>query len=78
MADYLLFEAPMGYSLFKVVHQADTVGNSLKEVQAGVMDLGKFGKMIDLVSFLPFEYVRPSQTISPISLTCPLGTTSKL
>jgi nucleolar protein 56 len=57
MADYLLFEAPMGYSLFKAVHQADTVGNSLKEVQEGVPDLAKFGKMVDLVSFLPFEYV---------------------
>jgi nucleolar protein 56 len=55
MADYLLFEAPMGYSLFKVVHQADTVGNRLKEVQEGVVDLAKFGKMVDLVSFLPFE-----------------------
>jgi nucleolar protein 56 len=57
MADYLLFEAPMGYSLFKVTHQADTVGNRLKEVQEGVADLSKFGKMVDLVSFLPFEYV---------------------
>ncbi|RAO65306.1 uncharacterized protein BHQ10_001318 [Talaromyces amestolkiae] len=55
MADYLLFEAPMGYSLFKAVHKADTVGNSLKEVQEGVLDLAKFGKMVELVSFLPFE-----------------------
>lgn len=47
----------MGYSLFKAVHQADTVGNSLKEVQEGVPDLAKFGKMVELVSFLPFEYV---------------------
>ncbi|KAJ9196595.1 hypothetical protein DTO027B5_1560 [Paecilomyces variotii] len=55
MADYLLFESPMGYSLFKVAHQADTVGNRLKEVQEGVQDLAKFGKMVDLASFLPFE-----------------------
>jgi nucleolar protein 56 len=66
MADYLLFEAPMGYSLFKVVHQADTVGNSLKEVQESVTDLAKFGKMIDLVSFLPFEYVTSSQKLFPV------------
>jgi nucleolar protein 56 len=58
MADYLLFEAPMGYSLFKTVHQADTVGNRLKEVQEGVLDLAKFGKMVELVSFLPFEYAQ--------------------
>lgn len=57
MADYLLFEAPMGYSVFKVAHQADTVGNRLKEVQDGVQDLTKFGKMVELVSFLPFQYV---------------------
>lgn len=57
MADYLLFESPMGYSLFKVALQGDAVGNRLKEVQEGVNDLAKFGKMVDLSSFLPFEYV---------------------
>jgi len=57
MADYLLFESPVGYSLFKVALQGDAVGNRLKEVQEGVNDLAKFGKMVDLTSFLPFEYV---------------------
>ena len=46
----------MGYSLFRVVHQVDTIGNRLKEVQDSVQDLSKFGKMVQLVSFLPFEY----------------------
>ncbi|CAL5870202.1 uncharacterized protein PFLUO_LOCUS4437 [Penicillium psychrofluorescens] len=55
MADFLLFEGPMGYSLFKVAHKGDSVGNSLKEVQEGVNDLAKFGKMVELSSFLPFE-----------------------
>ncbi|KAI9738205.1 MAG: snoRNP complex protein nop56 [Cirrosporium novae-zelandiae] len=55
MADYLLHEAPMGYSLFQVIHQADTVGNRLKEVQESVRDLAKFGKMVRIASFLPFE-----------------------
>jgi nucleolar protein 56 len=55
MADYLLFEGPMGYSIFKVAHQGDSVGNRLKEVQDGVDDLAKFGKMVELASFLPFE-----------------------
>ena len=54
-ADYLLYEGPMGYSMYKVVHQADTVGNRLAEVQASVQDLAKFGKMVELVSFLPFS-----------------------
>ena len=57
MADhYLLYEGPMGYSLFKAVHKADTVGNRLKEVQDAAQDLAKFGKMVELKSFLPFEY----------------------
>lgn len=56
MADFLLFESPIGYSLFKVTHQGDVVGNGLKEVQAGINDLAKFGKMVELTSFLPFEY----------------------
>ncbi|KAI9368296.1 hypothetical protein BJX61DRAFT_230521 [Aspergillus egyptiacus] len=55
MADYLLFEGPMGYALFKVAHQADVVGHNLKEVQEGVNDLAKFGKMVQLSGFLPFE-----------------------
>jgi nucleolar protein 56 len=58
MADFLLHEGPMGYSVFKVVHQVDTVGNRLKEVQDSVQDLAKFGKMVQLVSFVPFEYAR--------------------
>ena len=45
----------MGYSIFKVVHHVDTIGNRLKEVQNSVQDLAKFGKMVQLVSFLPFE-----------------------
>lgn len=60
MADFLLFEGPMGYSLFKVTHQGDSVGNGLKEVQEGVNDLAKFGKMVELSSFLPFEYALSS------------------
>lgn len=56
MADYLLHEGPMGYSVFKVTHQVDAVGNRLKEVQESVQDLAKFGKMVQLVSFVPFEY----------------------
>lgn len=34
--DYLLHESSVGYAIFKVVHQADTVGNRLKEVQDSV------------------------------------------
>ena len=59
MADYLLNESPVGYTvrslkitstflakplqIFKVVMQADTVGNRLKEVQEKAQDLAHFG-----------------------------------
>ena len=38
--DYLLHESSVGYAIFQVVHQPDTVGNRLKEVQASVQVLG--------------------------------------
>ncbi|MCJ1301732.1 snoRNP complex protein nop56 [Hypocenomyce scalaris] len=53
--DYLLHESSVGYAIFQVVHQADTVGNRLKEVQDSVQDLAKFGKMVKLLSFAPFQ-----------------------
>ena len=39
----------------EVVHQADTVGNRLKEVQDASQDLAKFGKMVKLVNFAPYR-----------------------
>ncbi|KAL8668118.1 MAG: hypothetical protein Q9202_000096 [Teloschistes flavicans] len=53
--DYLLHESSVGYAIFQVVHQPDTVGNRLKEVQDSVQDLAKFGKMVKLISFAPFQ-----------------------
>jgi len=76
----------MGYSLFKVAFQGDSVGNRLKEVQEGVNDLAKFGKMVDLASFMPFEYVpfffslarHPGSKEFYNPLTKRIGTTSRL
>ncbi|KAI9755841.1 MAG: snoRNP complex protein nop56 [Chaenotheca gracillima] len=53
--DYLLHESSVGYAIFQLVHQPDTIGNRLKEVQDAVVDLAKFGKMVQLVSFAPFQ-----------------------
>jgi len=53
--DYLLHESSVGYAIFQVVHQAETIGNRLKEVQDAAQDLAKFGKMIKLVSFAPWR-----------------------
>lgn len=55
--DYVLLENAVGYSIFQVVLQPETIGNRLKEVQDCVKDLSKFGKMVKLVSFAPFQYV---------------------
>jgi nucleolar protein 56 len=54
--NYLLHESSVGYAIFEVVHQGDTVGNRLKEVQDATQDLAKFGKMVKLVNFAPYRY----------------------
>ncbi|KAK1776552.1 protein SIK1 [Copromyces sp. CBS 386.78] len=53
--NYLLFESAVGFSLFEVVHQADTVGLELPEVKDAMKDFDKFGKMVKLRSFNPWN-----------------------
>ncbi len=53
--DYLLHESSVGYAIFAVRLQSDTVGARLKEVQDAHTDLARFGKMVQLVSFAPFQ-----------------------
>ncbi|KAF2175066.1 Nop-domain-containing protein [Zopfia rhizophila CBS 207.26] len=66
--DYLLHENPVGYAVFKVVAQADTIGNRLKEVQASAQELDKFGKMVELVGLAPFQGTQQAlQEINDIS-----------
>jgi nucleolar protein 56 len=72
--DYLLHESSVGYAIFQVVHQADTVGNRLKEVQDAAQDLAKFGKMVKLVSFAPFQYVYSPASNDPFTMTDAWGT----
>ena len=54
VVNYLLFESAVGFSLFEVVHQADTVGLELPEVKEAMKTLDKFGKMVQLRSFNPW------------------------
>jgi nucleolar protein 56 len=54
--DYLLHESSVGYAIFQVVHQPETIGNRLKEVEAASQDVAKFGKMVKLVNFAPYRY----------------------
>ena len=53
--DYLLHESSVGYAIFAVRLQSDTVGARLKEVQDAHTELARFGKMVQLVSFAPFQ-----------------------
>ena len=55
MADFVLFEEPTGYALFKVAIKPEEIGSRLKEVQSASTDLAKLGKMLELVSFSPFK-----------------------
>ena len=55
--DYLLHESSVGYAVFEVVSQPETIGNRLKEVQEAGQDLAKFGKMVKLVNFAPYRYI---------------------
>lgn len=54
MASYVLFEHASGYALFKNIAMED-IGSQLEQVQAAVVDLSKFGKVVKLESFLPFK-----------------------
>ncbi|KAI9670271.1 MAG: snoRNP complex protein nop56 [Alyxoria varia] len=53
--DYVLYESAMGYALFQVRLQPDAIGSALKECRDVAGDLAKFGKMVRVVSFLPFQ-----------------------
>ncbi|ODQ48373.1 hypothetical protein PICMEDRAFT_81278 [Pichia membranifaciens NRRL Y-2026] len=53
--DYVLFEEPTGYAVFKVKLQQDNIGSRLKDVQKAANDLATFSKIVELVSFAPFK-----------------------
>ncbi|KAH9440946.1 hypothetical protein KEM48_013429 [Puccinia striiformis f. sp. tritici PST-130] len=54
MATHVLFESSAGYALFAVKFTEDIAGRT-KAVQEAIPNLSKFGKMIELKSFLPFR-----------------------
>lgn len=49
-----MFENSYGYALFERL-ESDEIGQSLDEVQASILDLAKFGKVIKLKAFVPFK-----------------------
>ncbi|CAE6415327.1 unnamed protein product [Rhizoctonia solani] len=54
MVTHVLFESASGYGLF-TVKQQEVIGSKTKEVQDSIQDLHKFGKMVELKSFMPFK-----------------------
>ncbi|CEL62497.1 Nucleolar protein 56 OS=Schizosaccharomyces pombe (strain 972 / ATCC 24843) GN=nop56 PE=3 SV=1 [Rhizoctonia solani AG-1 IB] len=54
MVTHVLFESASGYGLFSVKQQ-EVIGSKTKEVQDSIQDLHKFGKMVELKSFMPFK-----------------------
>lgn len=54
MAVYLLYEAASGYSLF-LAHGLDQIGQNTEAVRGSVSDLNRFGKVVQLAAFHPFE-----------------------
>ncbi|KAF9076676.1 hypothetical protein BDP27DRAFT_1313721 [Rhodocollybia butyracea] len=51
---HALFESSSGYALFDVKLTEDIAANS-QEAQESIKDLGKFSKMVELRSFVPFK-----------------------
>ena len=54
MALHLLYESASGYSLF-LAHGLDEIGQNTEAVRNSVSDLNRFGKVVKLAAFHPFE-----------------------
>ncbi|PNT10341.1 hypothetical protein POPTR_012G095400v4 [Populus trichocarpa] len=54
MALFLLYETSSGYSLF-VANGLDEIGQNTEAVRNSVSDLNRFGKVVQLTAFHPFE-----------------------
>ncbi|XP_023771509.1 nucleolar protein 56 [Lactuca sativa] len=54
MALYLLYESASGYGLF-LAHGIDEIGQNTEAVRNSVVDLNRFGKVVRIAAFNPFE-----------------------
>jgi nucleolar protein 56 len=54
MVTHVLFESASGYAIFETKF-TENIGSKSKDVQESFQDLAKFGKMVSLMSFLPFK-----------------------
>lgn len=59
--NYLLHESPVGYAVFEVISQPDTIGSRLKEVQNSIEvfsltpKFGEFDKLMECRTFQNLE-----------------------
>lgn len=54
MVLYLLYESASGYALF-LAHGLDEIGQNTEAVRSSVSDLNRFGKVVKLEAFTPFD-----------------------
>ncbi|GAV68231.1 Nop domain-containing protein/NOSIC domain-containing protein/NOP5NT domain-containing protein [Cephalotus follicularis] len=54
MALYLLYESASGFGLF-LAHGIDEIGQNTEAVRSSVLDLNRFGKVVQLTAFHPFD-----------------------
>ena len=54
MASYLLYESASGYALLHA-HGLDEIGQNTEAVRNSITDLNRFGKVVQLTAFHPFE-----------------------
>ncbi|CAH9135860.1 unnamed protein product [Cuscuta epithymum] len=54
MALYLLFESASGYGLF-LANGLDEIGQNTEAIRKSVLDLNRFGKVVKLIAFNPFD-----------------------
>eukprot|EP01137_Pigoraptor_chileana_P005743 Opistho-2@49202 len=54
MVLYILYESASGYALFEAT-ETEEIGLELASVQASISDLAKFGKVVKLKAFAPFQ-----------------------
>lgn len=54
MALYLLYESASGFAVL-LAHGIDEIGQNTEAVRNSVLDLNRFGKVVQLAAFSPFE-----------------------
>ncbi|MEW5299658.1 MAG: hypothetical protein WDW38_004290 [Sanguina aurantia] len=67
MATFVLYESAVGYALFEI-KEYDEIAQSSDKVQEAISDLARFGKIVSLTAFKPFESAADSlEQINAIS-----------